>query len=135
MQHPHLKGPAAREIKPGLLLGRRHTQREAASLAASGSLAVLDLTAEGNAPHAFRERAVYQNLPLLDLVPMSSEALSEAMEFIRAHHETHTVLVHCQLGLYRSASVAAAWLVEAGAVLDYAAAVEHIRKVDPRVKI
>ncbi len=135
VQHPHLGGPSAHEISPGLLLGRRHTQREADELVARGPLAVLDLTAEGNAPHAFRERATYRNVPLLDLVPPPEAAVREAIGFIRTHHQSHTVLVHCQLGLFRSATVLAAWLVEAGIVADHAAAVEMIRKQDPRVKL
>jgi membrane-associated phospholipid phosphatase len=135
VQHPHLGGLSAREIAPGLLLGRRHTQREAAALVSQGPLAVLDLTAEGNAPHAFRERATYRNVPLLDLVPPPEAAVREAVEFIRTHHKSHTVLVHCQLGLFRSATVLAAWLVDAGIVADHAAAVDMIRKQDPRVKL
>ena len=135
VQHPHLGGQSAREITPGLLLGRRHTQCEAARLVATGPLAVLDLTAEGNAPHAFREKAAYCNIPLLDLVPPSDAAIEEAMKFIRTHHITHTVLVHCQLGLFRSATVLASWLVEAGLVKDHAAAVDLIRQQDPRVKL
>jgi membrane-associated phospholipid phosphatase len=135
VQHSHLGGVAAREIHHGLLLGRRHTQREAAALVAAGPLAVLDLTAEGNAPHAFREQALYQNLPLLDLVPPTGESLAEAVEFIRTHHPHRTVLVHCQLGLFRSAAVTAAWLVQSGAVPDHAGAVELIRRVNPRVRL
>ena len=135
VQHPHLKGPPAREVKPGLLLGRRHTQGEASTLVARGPLAVLDLTAEANAPHAFRERAVYFNVPLLDLVPPDDQAVREALDFIRQHHADRTVLIHCQLGLFRSATVMAAWLVESGVVRDRAAAVGLIRSIDPRVKL
>jgi protein-tyrosine phosphatase len=96
---------------------------------------VLDLTAEGNAPHAFRERTVYCNLPLLDLVPLTDAATREALDFIHTHHANRTVLIHCQLGLFRSATVVAAWLVESGAVPDRAAAVDLIRSLDPRVKL
>lgn len=135
VQHPHLRGPASRELTPGFLLGRRHTQSEAKALVSRGPLAVLDLTAEGSAPHAFRERSAYFNLPLLDLVPIDAGTLREALEFIRKHHATRTVLVHCQLGLFRSATVAAAWLVDSGITPDHQAASAHIRKIDPRVKL
>lgn len=135
VQHRYLQGPASREIAPGLLLGRRHTQSEAKELVSHTPLAVLDLTAEGNAPHAFREHAVYFNLPLLDLVPIDARTLHEALEFIRKHSATRTVLVHCQLGLLRSASVVAAWLVESGITPNLQAASEHIRDLDPRVKL
>ena len=133
-QHRYLKGPPSRQIAPGILLGRRHTAAEAEALLASGPLAVLDLRAEGNAPAAFRERAVFCNIPLLDMVPPTAGAVREALEFIRAQQSERTVLVHCQLGLFRSATVMAAWLVESGIAPDYAAAVEHLRAIDPRVR-
>ena len=135
VQHRYLKGPSSREVSPCLLLGRRHTQSEATALVSRAPLAVLDLTAEGNAPQAFRERAVYCNIPLLDLVPIEAGALREALEFIRKHHSTSTVLVHCQLGLFRSATVVARWLIESGEVSDHATAVERIRSIDPRVRL
>lgn len=135
VQRRHLKGPCAREVAPGLLLGRRHTNKEAAALTARGPLAVLDLRAEGNAPPAFREKAIYCNLPWLDLVPPTEAALQEALQFIRAHHPGRTVLIHCQLGLFRSAAVTAAWLVESGIVPDRTAAIEHLRRIDPRVRL
>ena len=133
-QHRYLNGPPSRQIAPGILLGRRHTTAEAEALLASGPLAVLDLRAEGNAPAAFRERAVFCNIPLLDMVPPTAGAVGEALEFIRTQQPERTVLVHCQLGLFRSATVMAAWLVEYGAAPDYAAAVEHLRAIDPRVR-
>jgi hypothetical protein len=106
--------PAWIEITPGVRFGRRPTAREAAALVAEGPLAVLDLTAERTAPRAFREQAVYHNLPLLDLVPPSTAALDAAVEFIRHHHRERRVLIHCELGLQRSARVAERWLVATG---------------------
>lgn len=135
VQHRHLGGPPHREIAPHLLLGRRHTAAEAEALVAAGPLAVLDLRAEGSAPPAFREHAAFCNLPLLDLVPLPAAAVNEALEFIRTHHGERTVLVHCQLGLFRSAVVVAAWLVESGTFPDHAAAVEFLRTIEPKITL
>lgn len=134
VQHRHLNGPPSRKIAPNVLLGRRHTAAEATALVAAGPLAVLDLRAEGNAPPAFREHAAFLNIPLLDLIPPPAAAVREALDFIRAHQAERTVLIHCQLGLFRSATVAAAWLVESGAAPNNAAAVEFLRTIDPRIK-
>lgn len=123
--------PPAREIAPGIWFGRRHALRESSALLAQGPVAVLDLTAESNASPAFREAAVYRNVPLLDLVPPSASAVRDALAFIREHHGRRKVIIHCQLGLLRSATIAAAWLVESGAVADYSAAVAAVRQIEP----
>lgn len=134
VQHRWLRSrPPAREVTPGVWFGRRHTPAEASALTDAGPLAVLDLTAESNAPPAFRERAVYCSLPLLDLVPVPPSALQEAVSFIRDHAGSRTVLIHCQLGLQRSATVAAAWLVSCG--LSAADAAERVRALAPGAKI
>jgi membrane-associated phospholipid phosphatase len=134
VQNKHLGGPPSRKIAPNVLLGRRHTADEAKALVGEGPLAVLDLRAEGNAPPAFREHATFLNLPLLDMVPPPAEAVREAIAFIREHHRERTVLIHCQLGLFRSATIAAAWLVESSAAPDYAAAIAQLQATDPRIK-
>ncbi len=136
VQHRWLRRrPAAHEIAPGILFGRRHTRAEASALVRAGPLAVLDLTAESTAPKAFRERAVYRNLPLLDLVPVPSVALYEAMAFIRANRSAATVLIQCQLGLQRSATIAAAWLLESGAAADERAAGAAIQRIEPLARL
>jgi Dual specificity phosphatase, catalytic domain len=135
VQHRWLRcHPATREVAPGVLIGRRHTAKEAAALVASGPLAVLDLTAESNAPPAFRERALYHNIPLLDLVSPPADALRHALDFIAAHQPHRTVLVHCQLGLLRSAGVAAAWLVSCGIAASHADAAEMLLRIDSRIR-
>ncbi len=124
--------PAWREVAPGVLLGRKLNARESASLIGEGELAVLDLTAESNAPAAFRERARYRNLPLLDLVPPRPEHLREALAFLREQRAAdRRVFVHCQLGLQRSAWIAAHWLVESGEATDLDAARAKIRALEP----
>jgi hypothetical protein len=123
--------PAWCEVTPGVSFGRRPDAREAAALVAAGPLAVLDLTAERNAPAAFRENAHYLNLSLLDLVTPPASALDEAVEFIRRHHNERRVLIHCELGLLRSARVAEHWLVAAGQCQDLPAARARLRKLVP----
>ena len=127
--------PAWREVAPGVLFGRKLTAREAAALVAEGRLAVLDLTAEANAPVAFREHAHYHNLPLLDLVPLQPEHIAAALDFVREQQPQRRVFIHCQLGLQRSALIAAHWLVDSGAAADLESAKHKIRTLEPSVVI
>jgi membrane-associated phospholipid phosphatase len=123
--------PAHREITPGVLFGRKPSAHEAVELVGDGPLAVLDLTAEGNAPAAFREHAAYLNLPLLDLVPPRPEDIGRALDFIRTQQPQRRVLIHCQLGLQRSATIAAHWLVASGRQENLDAAKSALREMDP----
>ncbi|MDB6007402.1 MAG: ser/threonine protein phosphatase, partial [Prosthecobacter sp.] len=127
------------EVTPGVCFGRRVTGKEAAAMVkatAPGDLAVLDLTAETNAPTAFRERAFYVNLPLLDLVPLKSGQIEAALRFIRQQRASgRRVFVHCQLGLQRSALIAAHWMVESGETVDLERAVKRVRELEPDVVI
>jgi hypothetical protein len=124
--------PAWHEISPGVFFGRRLTTREARRLVDLGPLAVLDLTAESNAPTLLREQAHYRSMPLLDLVRPAEEDIREAVAFIRDQQPQRRVHVHCQLGLQRSALVAAHWLAASGAArdLDHAKAILHTRNPD-----
>jgi len=126
--------PGWHEVAPGVLFGRKVTAQEAKSM--SENLAVLDLTAESNAPTAFREHAHYQNLPLLDLVSLQPEHIAAALKIIRAQHALgRRVFIHCQLGLQRSALIAAHWLVETDESNDLENAKRKVRELEPRVVI
>jgi protein-tyrosine phosphatase len=128
--------PGWHEVTPGVFFGRKVTKREAADLAQGGELAVLDLTAETNAPMAFREHAHYHNLPLLDLVPLKPEHITAALDIIREQRAAgRRVFMHCQLGLQRSALIAAHWLVENGEAESLEAAKSKIRALEPSVII
>jgi rhodanese-related sulfurtransferase len=128
--------PGWHEVTPGVFFGRRVNTQEAAALTQGGDLSVLDLTAEANAPAAFREQAHYHNVPLLDLVPPKPEHIAAALAILRAEREKgRRVYLHCQLGLQRSALVAAHWLVECGAAAHLAAAKNSIRQLEPQVVI
>ena len=67
----------------------------------------------------------YRHVPMLDLVAPTREQLHAALEFIAAQPRDRTLLIHCALGLSRSALVAAAWLVQQGQPLH--AALERVR--------
>jgi hypothetical protein len=127
--------PGWREVTPGVWFGRKPTGKEALSLVCGDRLAVLDLTAEANAPAAFRERAVYFNLPLLDLVPPKPDHIAIALGFIREQRQLGRVFIHCQLGLQRSATIAAHWLVDCGAAKDLDEAFEQVRSLEPGIVI
>lgn len=126
--------PLMTELTAGVFFGRMPSRHEAEELALK-PLAVLDLTADANAPPSFRERAVYQNMPMLDLVAPSGDSLQRCMDFISGHHQSHTVFIHCQLGLQRSAAVAARWLVESGHSAGPQEAAVHLRRILPQVVI
>jgi membrane-associated phospholipid phosphatase len=127
--------PPPVEIMPGIYFGRRLSKTEARAFLARGPVAVLDLTAESNASPLFREGAHYRSLPLLDLVPPGPATRGLALDFIRAHHGQRTVFIHCQLGVLRSASIAAAWLVESGAEANEADAFRRIRTLHPQAVV
>lgn len=128
--------PAWFEISPGILFGRQPSEREAASLTAGGAISILDLTAESNAPAAFREKCPYFNLPLLDLVPPSPESIKIAIEFIRAERaKGNRVFIHCKLGLQRSATIAAHWLVASGENPDLDSAYSTLHTLNPKIVV
>jgi protein-tyrosine phosphatase len=118
--------------RPVCFFGRKVTKAKKPRTRQGGDLAVLDLTAESNAPVAFREHAHYHNLPLLDLVPLKPEHITAALDIIREQRAAgRRVFMHCQLGLQRSALIAAHWLV----VVRRKQAKAKLRIVEPAVLI
>jgi protein-tyrosine phosphatase len=85
---------------------------------------------------AFREHAYYHNLPLLDLVPLQPQHIRAALNLMREQRDAgRRVFLHCQLGLQRSALIAAHWLLETGAVDDLEEAKRKIRALEPLVVV
>lgn len=131
-----LSRPAWFEVSPGVLFGRKLSTREAAELSSSKPLSVLDLTAESNAPTPLRENASYFSLPLLDLVRPSPEHIRIATDFIRDERARgREVFIHCQLGLQRSATIAAHWRVSAGEDSTLESATLSLRKINPAIML
>ena len=124
--------PASHEIAPGVFFGRQLTDSEAnAFLTAHPSLAVIDLTAESKEATPFREHARYFPLPVLDLTTPSADVCEQACAIIREQLPRGPVLIHCLLGLGRSAHIAAAWLLASGRSATTEEAVLEIRALDP----
>ena len=97
-----------------------------------GVTAVLDLCAElPRAPATAPLR--YSAIPLLDLVPPSANELQQAVAELEQLRQHGPVLLHCALGLSRSAAVAAAWLLSTGRAANPAQAIERVRTARPGI--
>jgi hypothetical protein len=134
---PHYRrtAPPWVDVTPQLVLGRRLTEPEAREQIARGVRAVLDLTAECEAPPSFRALA-YRNVPILDLTIPTPRQFAEAVDFIRAHAgDGGKVYLHCKLGRSRSASVAAAYLIAEGLAKDGAEAVAIVKRARPEIVV
>jgi protein-tyrosine phosphatase/membrane-associated phospholipid phosphatase len=125
-------------VAPGVWIGRRVGRREALELERLGVAAVLDLTAEASEERgvlqaAWRRRAAYLNVPILDLTTPTQRQLAEAVEFVRRHAATTGVYVHCLWGYSRCATVAAAYLLKIGAAVTVEHALDIIRAARPGI--
>lgn len=94
--------------------------------------AVFDLTAEFHKNSCKTE--VWEAYPLMDLMVPSVQDVRQAvlnLQHLRKSHDT--VLVCCALGLSRSASVVAAWLISEGYAASVSKAVSLIKSQRPQV--
>ena len=94
-------------IAPGVRIGRRLNEAEAATAIADGVTAVLDLTSEFCEAAPFRAIAC-KNLPILDLTAPTPEQLRAAVDFITEASAGGVVYVHCKIGYSRSAAAVVA---------------------------
>ena len=99
-------------------------------LEGAGFAAVVDLTCE--LPLDPESRA-YTNLPVLDLTVPDHSTLEAAVKAIERRRAAGRTLVCCALGLSRSATAVAAWLVATGRARDTKDAVMQLRKVRPQI--
>jgi protein-tyrosine phosphatase len=120
------------EVTPGVWIGRRLSNREAAAAVEAGVTAVLDLTAEFSEAKAFRA-ICYRNVPILDLTAPSQEQMGEMAAFISEQSEKGVVYVHCKIGYSRSAAAVGAYLLASGKCGAAEEAVAMLRQVRPSI--
>ncbi|MFO0761295.1 MAG: dual specificity protein phosphatase family protein [Byssovorax sp.] len=119
---------ASNEIVPGLWVGRWPRATDLPP----GAAHVLDLTAELSAAPAVRALPGYLCVPLLDGTPPDPAALRALVDRLR---EAPGLLVHCAYGHGRSATVAAALLLDRGHCADVEAAVALLKSRRPGVRL
>lgn len=121
------KRPGCVEVVPGIWLGR---VPQYADLQHSKATQVLNVTAEISP--LSKPGQSYRRVPMLDLVAPSLSQLQTAVEELdQMTQRNEPVLVHCALGLSRSALVIAAWLLHNGQASNLDEAVSLIKKVRP----
>lgn len=114
--------PPAAEVAPGLWIGAYPR-----ALPTPGC-AVLDLTSEYARPSAGAGKgARYAAVPLLDLLPPNARELEEALDHLERLRQQGPVLVHCALGMTRSALVLACFLARSGLCA-------HVREAFARIE-
>ena len=118
---------AADPVAPGILLGRLPTQGE---LKQFGVAAIVDLCAELPCPTPGLRHTV---VPMLDLVMPRPAQIEQAVQALAEDRQAGPVLVCCALGFARSALVAAAYLLRAGAASSPSEAVAQVQRARPSV--
>jgi hypothetical protein len=118
------KSPPAAEIIPGLWLGGFPKKLP---IETSG---VIDLAAE-YPRNAVSRGMRYASVPMMDLLPPTLEEAEHAVKAYLEFKAHGPVLLHCALGMTRSAAVAAWILVREHQCAGMEEALEHIRALRP----
>ncbi len=92
---------------------------------------VLDLSNEFPVPTL--KVPLQKYLPVLDLTPPKPKTLVRAVRWLEHTQQQGNVLVHCALGLSRSSSVVACWLVWRGHVDNIESAIQHLNITRPGI--
>ncbi len=122
------------EVVPGVWIGRRLNEMEAANVIRQGVTAVLDLTVEFSEVQPFRD-VTYRHIPVMDLTAPTPEQLREAVDFMAEQAATGTVYVHCKVGYSRSAAVVGVYLMQSGYASRVDDAVLLLRQARPSIVI
>lgn len=69
--------------------------------------ALLNVATERDLHHT---RLLYHKIPIIDMRPIPSEQMKEAVEWIRDQISRHTIMVFCNAGIGRSPSVVIGYL-------------------------
>lgn len=108
-------------ITPSLFLGGQHAIRGLQQLEALGVTAVVNLRDEFDDAAAEIAPGRYLHLPVVDDTPPTIDQLCRGVAFIRKElHEGGRVYVHCMLGVGRSVTLVAAYLVSEGMTAEHA---------------
>lgn len=94
---------------------------------------VLDLTNEFAC--ASVHAPLVKHIPVMDLTPPCSQTLVKAVKWLDYAQQKGDVLVHCALGLSRSASVVVCWLAWRGHAINVQAAITHVNKLRPCLEL
>lgn len=129
------KEDAFNEIRAGLFIGCRLSERDVKSLAAKGIISVLDATAEFEELSSLRANRTYCCIPVLDHAPPRAEQLREGVDFIKDNLSRGPVYVHCALGHGRSATFVAAYLLVSGIATSAADAIASMQSKRPAVNL
>ena len=108
-------------------LGRMPTR---ADIDRGGFAAIVDMTCELSLDSCGR---AYVNLPVLDLTLPDRDTLRAAAESIERLRGQGRVLVCCALGVTRSATAVAGWLVATGRARDAESALARVREARPQI--
>lgn len=118
----------ANEVVPGLWVGRRPLGDELPA----GVRLVVDMTAEFPAAAAVRRHPGYLCVPTLDGTGPEVERLRELLERLRG---VDGVYLHCASGRGRSATLAAALLLERGLAADIDEVEAQLRQRRPGIRL
>ncbi|HQO16042.1 MAG TPA: phosphatase PAP2/dual specificity phosphatase family protein [Methylotenera sp.] len=121
------------EVKNGVWLGPFPDKH----MCQMGWGAVLDMTNEF-ATTPIKKIALHNFLPVMDLTPAPPKMLVKAVRWIETAHQElrykgsdNAILVHCALGLSRSASVVVCWLVWRKHAASVQAAIAYVKTLRP----
>jgi len=120
------------EVVPGVWIGRKLDDAEAAEAVRQGVTAVLDVTAEFDEASPFLN-VKYLNLPILDLTSPTQEQLKQMAEFINEHSAKGIVYVHCKIGYSRSAAAIGAYLLAQAKAVNVQEVVHKLRLARPSI--